>query len=98
LDLPVSSTKAEMISHCLNNELGAYGFHSYPSPDKTMVLIDDETMRKVVDFFNKKGYQPYITKEQIDRIKAIQRVSNDNNINIFWAQSGLRKKYYYLKQ
>jgi hypothetical protein len=36
-DLPASCTKAEMISHCLNTELGAYGFKSYISPDKTAV-------------------------------------------------------------
>lgn len=33
-DLPGSSTKAEMISHCLNKELGAYGLKAHISPDK----------------------------------------------------------------
>ena len=28
-DLPASCTKAKMITHCLNTELGAYGFKSY---------------------------------------------------------------------
>jgi hypothetical protein len=87
-----------MISHCLNKELGAYGFKSYTSPDRTMVLINDETMSKVVDFFHGTGYKPYFTKEQIERVKTIQKVSTDNKISIYWAQSGFKRKYYYLKQ
>jgi hypothetical protein len=97
-DLPNTSTKAEMISHCLNKELGAYGFKSYTSPDRSMVLINDETMSKVVDFFHGTGYKPYFTKEHIERIQAIQKVSTDNKISIYWAQSGFKRKYYYLKQ
>ena len=57
-DLPASCTKAEMISHCLNHELGAYGVKTYTSPDKASVFIDDEAMCKVFDFFKGKGYQP----------------------------------------
>lgn len=49
-DLPSSSTKTEMISHCLNIELGAYGFKSYISPDRIMVLLNDEGICKVIDF------------------------------------------------
>jgi len=97
-DLPVSSTKAEKINHCLNPELGAYGFKSYTSPDKTMVLVNDETVCKVIDFLDKKGYQPYFTNEQIDRIKAIAKVADTNKVDIYWAQSGIAKKYYYFKQ
>ncbi len=63
VDLPKHSTKAEMISHCFNKELGAYGFESYVASDKTSVLINDDTMCHVVDFFKEKGFQPYITKE-----------------------------------
>lgn len=98
VDLPKTSTKAEMISYCLNKELGAYGIKTYPSPDKTMILIDDETMSKVLDFFNGKSYKPYFTEEQIHRLRTIQKVSNDNKVNIYWAQSGFRRKYYYIKQ
>ena len=54
------SSKAELVCQCLNKELGAYGFSSYPSVDHTTVLVNDETMCKVLDFFNKKGYQPHI--------------------------------------
>ena len=97
-DLLATSTKAEMISHCFNTELGGSGFNTYTSPDKTMVLINDETMCKVVDFFNSKGYQPYITTEQIDRVKTISKLAEDNKVSILWDQSGLRKKYYYFKQ
>ena len=60
-DLPTSSTKAEKISHCLNKELGAYGFKSYVSPHKTAVFINDKGMCKVMDFFENKGYQPVLT-------------------------------------
>jgi hypothetical protein len=98
VELPNTSTKAEMISHCLNKELGAYGFKTYTSPDKTMVLVNDETMSKVVDFLSGNGFTPYLTEEQIDRIKTIHKVSNSNNISIFWEQVGFRRKYYYLKQ
>lgn len=97
-DIPASCTKAEMISHCLNTELGSYGFNTYTSPDKTTVFVNDETMCKVMDFFKPKGYQPYFTTEQIDRVKAISQVANDNRVDILWAQSGIKKKYYYLKQ
>jgi len=92
------SSKAEMISHCLNTELGAYGIKTYVSPDQMSILINDDTMCHIVDFFNKKGYQPYITQEQVNRVRTLQKVSNDNNINILWSQAGLRKKYYYFKQ
>ena len=51
-----------------------------------------------MNFLNKKGYQPYITQKQVNRVRTIQKVSNDNNIDIFWSQSGIRKKYYYFKQ
>ncbi|MGL4758949.1 MAG: hypothetical protein ACRCXZ_06420 [Patescibacteria group bacterium] len=98
LNLPDTSTKAEMISHCLNTELGAYGFKSYPSPDKTMVLVNDETMCHIADFFHGKGFIPVLTKEQVDRVKTIHKVSNDNNITIYWDQTGFRRTYYYLKQ
>lgn len=95
-NLSGTSTKAGMISHCLNTGLEAYGFTSYTSPDKSMVLINDESMSQVISFFSEQGYQPYFTKDQIDRIRTIQKVTNDNTINIFWAQSGFRKKYYSL--
>jgi hypothetical protein len=97
-DLSASSTKAEIISYCLNKELGAYGFQSYASPDKTMVLINDDTMCQIVDFFNQNGYQPYFTKQQVQRVKTLHKVLKENNIDLLWAQTGLRKKYYYLKQ
>jgi len=97
-ELAHTSTKAEMISHCLNQELGAYGFQSYVSPDKSMVLIDDQTMSRVVQFLDTKGIAPVLTQEQLDRVKTIQKVSTNNKISIHWAQSGFRRKYYYLKQ
>jgi hypothetical protein len=98
VELPSTSTKAEMISHCINKELANYGFKTYTSPDKTMVLVNDEAMCKVADFLNQKGFTPFFTKEQIERLKTIQRVSYDNKVNIYWAQTGFRRKYYYLKQ
>lgn len=97
-DLPTSCTKAEMISHCLNTELGAYGFKSYVSPDKTAVFINDEGMCKVMDFFEGKGYQPVLTEQHTKRIGTVVDFANKNKVDLLWAQTGLSKKYYYLKQ
>lgn len=97
-DLPATSTKAEMLSHCVNKELGAYGFQTYTSPDKTMVLVNDEGVSKILKFLKGEGFRPYLTQEQIDRLKVLHKVSNDNKISIHWEQYGFRKKYYYLKQ
>lgn len=97
-NLPDSCTKAEMISHCLNIELGAYGLKSYPSPDKTAVLINDEGMCQVMDFFKGTGYQPVLTEQHITRIGTLVDTADKNGVDLLWAQSGLRKKYYYFKQ
>ena len=96
--LPSSCTKAEMISHCLNTELGAYGFKSYTSPDKTAVLIDDGEMSKVTDFFKGKGYQPVLTEEHTRRVSTVVDFANKSKVDLLWAQTGRKKKYYYLKQ
>ena len=92
------STKAELVCQCLNKELSGYGFYSYPSADNTAVLVNDDTMCKVLDFFTKEEYQPHITSEQVDRGKSILEIVNNNKINIFWQQIALKRKYYYLKQ
>lgn len=97
-DLPASCTKAEIISHCLNTELGAYGLKSYTSPDKTAVFINDEGMCKVIDFFKGKGYQPVLTEEHTKRVSTLVDFANKNKVDLLWAQTGLKKKYYYLKQ
>lgn len=97
-DLPNSCTKAEMVSHCLNTELGAYGLKTYPSLDKTAVLINDEGMCKVLDFFNGTGYQPILIDEHINRIKTVVDFADKGKVDFLWAQSGLSKKYYYFKQ
>ena len=96
-DLPASCTKAEMISHCLNTELGAYGFESYSSPDKTAVLINDEGMCQVMDFFKGKGYQPVLTEQHIKRVGTVVDFADKGKVDLLWAQSGLSKKYYYFK-
>jgi len=92
------SSKAELVCQCLNKELGAYGFYSYPSVDHTTVLVNDETIGKVLDFFNKKGYQPHSTSAQIGRVKSILKIANANKVSILWQQVALKRKYYYLKQ
>jgi len=97
-DLPASCTKAEMISHCLNIELGAYGFKSYVSPDKTAIFINDEGMCKVMDFFDGKGYQPVLTEQHTKRVGKVVDFANNSKVDLVWAQAGLRKKYYYFKQ
>ena len=97
-DLPASCTKAEMVSHCLSTELGAYGFKSYVSPDKTAVLINDEGMCKVMDFFKGKAYQPVLTEQHTKRVGTVVDFANNNKVDILWSQAGLSKKYYYFKQ
>ena len=97
-DLPASCTKAEMISHCLNTELGAYGLKTYTSPDKTAIFINDEGMCKVIDFFKGKGYQPILTEEHTKRVSTVVDFANKNKVDLLWAQTGLKKQYYYLKQ
>jgi hypothetical protein len=92
------SNKAELVCQCLNKKLSGYGFYSYPSADNTAVLVNDDTICKVLNFFTKKEYQPHITSEQVDRGKSIIEVANDNKINIFWQQIVLKRKYYYSKQ
>ena len=96
--LPESCTKAEMISHCLNVELGAYGFKTNVSPDKTTIFINDENMSKVLDFFSGKSYQPVLTQEHTKRISTVVDFAKKNNIDFLWAQEGLKKRYYYFKQ
>ena len=96
--LPESCTKAEMISHCLNVELGAYGFKTNVSPDKTTIFINDENMSKVLDFFSRKSYQPVLTQEHTERISTVVDFAKKNNIDFLWAQEGLKKRYYYFKQ
>lgn len=97
-NLPTSCTKAEMVSHCLNTELAAYGLKTHVSPDKTSVFINDEGMCKVVDFFKGTGYQPVLTPEHTERVGTVINFANKNGIDLLWAQGGLKKKYYYLKQ
>ena len=97
-DLPASCTKAEMVSHCLNIELGAYGFNTYVSPDKTAVLLNDEGMSKVLDLFEGRGYQPFITEQHAERIGTVVDFAHNNKVDLLWAQTGLSKTYYYFKQ
>jgi hypothetical protein len=93
-----SWTKAEKISHCLNTELGAYGFETYTSPDKTTVLINDESMCHVRDFLNDKAFQPAFTKKHLETIRTVVDFAEKDKVDIVWAQSGISKRYYYIKQ
>jgi|GEM_PF-3312848 hypothetical protein len=63
-----------MISHCLNNKLGAYGIDTYLSPDQTSVLINDDTMCRIVDFFNKNQYQSYVRQIVLEYSKKCQMI------------------------
>lgn len=91
-------TKAELISHCLNKELGAYGLNSYTSPDRTTVLINDQAMSHVIDFFKGKGFQSVLTEKQINRVGTVIDFADKGQVDILWAHSGISKKYYYFKQ
>jgi hypothetical protein len=99
VDLPHGSTPAEMLSYCINKELAPYGFQTYTSPDKTMVLVNDEGMSKILNFLNgKEGFTPHFTEEQVDRLQSLQKVATKNDVNIYWEQFGPRKIYYQIKQ
>ena len=97
-DLSDTSSLADAISFCLNTELGAYSLKTHVSPDKISVLIDDQNMCKLLDFFKGKSFAPVITTEHTERIKTVVDFAKRNKIDFFWAQSGLKKKYYYFKQ
>ena len=97
-DLPDLATKAEMISHCLNVELGAYGLKTYVSPDKTSVFINDDGMGKVLNFFQGKGYQPVLTQEHTERVGTVVNFAKENTVDLLWAPGGLKKSYYFFKQ
>lgn len=55
-------------------------------------------MRKVLDFFKGKSYQPILTPEHTERVGSVVDFANKNKVDLLWAQGGLSKKYYYLKQ
>jgi hypothetical protein len=98
INLPADSTKAEQIIACLNHELAAYGFKSYASPDRSAILVDDDTMSKVFTFFNNEIAQPPLTNEHVGRIKSLIQMAKQNQVSVLWNQAGLRKSYYMVKQ
>ena len=54
-------------------------------------------MRKVIDFFEGKGYPPVLTEQHIKRVKKIVDLADKNKVSLLWGQSGLSKNYYYFK-
>lgn len=93
---PIS--KAQHVSECLNRELSAFGLNTYMSPDKTSVLIDDEGMSTVINYFEGTGFQPVVTEEHVDRVKTIIQEADKEKIPLLWSQQGLKKRYYNFKQ
>lgn len=93
---PIS--KAEYVSECLNRELSAYGLNTYVSPDKTSVLIDDQGMSTVINYFEGTGFKPVVTEEHVDRVKTIIQKADNEKIPLLWSQEGLKKRYYNFKQ
>lgn len=91
-------SRAEMVSQCLNTELGAYGIKTQVAADNTTVFIDDAGMSKVLEFFSGKGYQPVLTQEHTERIGTLVNFAKKNKIDLIWAQGGLKKTYYTFKQ
>ena len=86
-----SITKAQHISNCLNQELGAYGIKTLVSPDKNTVFIDNNGMSQVLNFFEGKSAQPVITTQQVERVQNILESANENKIDLVWLQTGLKK-------
>lgn len=97
-DLPLTCTKAEMVSACLNKELSNYGLKTYVSADKTSVFLDDKGMSKIIDFFQGTGYVPIITGDQAVRVGSLIQYANDNQVDLLWSSAGIKKGYYYFKQ
>jgi len=75
---PIS--KAQHVSECLNREFSAYGLNTYVSPDKTSVLIDDQRMSTVINYFEGTGFQPIVTEEHVERVKDIVQKAYKENI------------------
>jgi len=98
INLPADSTKAEQIITCLNHELAAYDFNSYLSPDRSAILLDDDTMSKVFTFLREDIAQPPLTKEHVGRIASLIQTAKKNQVSVFWKQAGLRDSYYMVKQ
>jgi hypothetical protein len=91
-------TKAERVSEYLNRELSAYGLNTFVSPDKTSVLIDDQGMSQVINYFEGTGYQPVVTEEHVERVKNIIQSADKEKIPLLWSQAGFKKRYYKFKQ
>ena len=45
-----------------------------------------------MDFFNNKGYQPVLTEEHTRRVSIVVDFANKTNVDLLWAQTGLKKK------
>jgi hypothetical protein len=91
-------SRAEHVSECLNSELSAYGLKTFVSPDKTSVLIDDQGMSQVINYFQGTGYQPVITEQHVERVKNIIQSADKEKIPLLWSQAGFKKRYYNFKQ
>ena len=98
ISLLESITKAEHVSECLNKELSSYGLTTYVSSDKASVLIDDQGMSQVINYFEGTGYQPVVTEEHVERVKDIIQSADKQKIPLLWSQSGFKKRYYNFKQ
>ena len=98
MSLLESIVKAEHVSECLNRELSAYGLNTFVSPDKTSVVIDDQGMTQVINYFEGTGYQPVVTEEHVERVKNIIQSADKEKIPLLWSQAGFKKRYYNFKQ
>jgi len=90
--------KAEYISGCLNQELSAYGLTTYVSPDKSSVIINDEGMNTVLNYFEGTGFQPIITQEHVERIKNVLKIADKAKVPLIWSVEGFKRRYFQFKQ
>ena len=65
-----------------NTELKAFGVRSYTSPDKTTVLINDEGMSKVMDFFEGKSHSILLTDQQVMYIETVVDFANKSKVDL----------------
>lgn len=96
--LPDTCTKAEMLSNWLNEELKVYGIETYIGSNKNTILVDDKAMCRIIQVLKDDSYIPYISDEQLNRIKSLNKIAENNKVSIQWDQLGFRKVYYYVKQ
>lgn len=92
LDILDSCKKAEIVNQCLNTELEAFDLKTHVAIDKTSLLVNDEGLCKVRDFFKGKSYHPVLINQHTNRVGTVIDFANENKIDLLCTQGRFRKK------